>query len=84
MDKSNINNIIEKLSKSKELDEILKNVQSELEEIKSNSDESSNISHCDIKLGGFFLDKDGNNICDCLNNINNNLQKIVNYLENRG
>ena len=84
MDSSNINSIIEKLSKSKELGEIMKNVQSELEEIKSNSDESSNISNCDIKFGGLLLDKDGNNVCDCLNNINNNLQKIVNYLENKG
>lgn len=81
MDNSNINSIIQKLSKSKELNQIMKNVQTELEEI--NSNESSDISHYDIKLDSLLIDKDGNNICDCLNNINNNLQKIVNYLENK-
>jgi len=84
----NLNMVIAKLSNSNEFKKIANNISNNIiklnntisdnssENIDNSSDSSENIDNSlDNVLGMFFLDKNGNNICDCINNLTNIIEK---------
>ena len=83
-----INNISETLFKLNDINgndsmdkpNINKNKNMDYNITNSDSDDDENLESV---LGAFFMDKDGNNICDCLSDINKNLEKIAKNLKSK-
>ena len=81
---SKIDKVISKISESSEFKNIIDNISSNLNKLDNSDVQSSNplnIEYSDNlleeKLGMFLLDKDGNNICDCINSLNQTLKTII-------
>ena len=81
--------VIKTVSNTKEFSNIINNISESINKLdKDNASDSeynledydSDDDNIESILGAFFMDKDGNNICDCLSNINKNLELIVKSL----
>ena len=88
---SNINNIINDISKSQEFKNIVDNISDNMFKLNSINDHNQNVHKPDLdiensletNLGMFLLDKDGNNLCDCINNLNNTLKEFIKYKKDK-
>lgn len=72
-----LDGMINKVSSSNEFKDIIKNITASLNELDSNDVENEQDYCFEEVLGMFFLDKDGNNLCDCINKLTNTLEKLV-------
>ena len=77
-----INNISDKLVQLNEQNNLSNNesdVNSNNSCISSNEDNEmeNNLENC---MSLYFLSKNGENICDCIDKLNNNLEKIINII----
>ncbi len=94
---NNLSNIIKQVSDCNEFKDIMKNISGKLQEfdiIKSNNiDEESFDStsrqsieennNLDDYMTSYFLSKNGDNICDCVDKLNKNLEKIIDIINKK-
>ena len=73
-----LNGIINKVSSTNEFKDIIKNITSSLNDLDSNNDDNEQDYCFEEVLGMFLLDKDGNNLCDCINKLTDTLEKLIN------
>lgn len=76
-----INKVIENISNSNEFKKIVDNISNNILKLNDtiSDDDSENIDNSlDNILGMFFLDKNGNNICDCINRLTNVIENYKN------
>ena len=69
--------MINKVSTSTEFKDIIKNITNNLNELDSSNLENEVDYTFEEILGMFLLDKDGNNLCDCINKLRNTLEKLI-------
>ena len=72
-----LNDMINKVSTSTEFKDIIKNITNNLNELDSSNLENEVDYTFEEILGMFLLDKDGNNLCDCINKLRNTLEKLI-------
>ena len=75
--KKELNDMINKVSTSTEFKDIIKNITNNLNELDSSNLENEADYTFEEILGMFLLDKDGNNLCDCINKLRNTLEKLI-------
>jgi len=80
-----VNNISDKLGQLNEQNNFSNNepdVISNISCISSNEDNEieNNLENC---MTSYFLSKNGENICDCIDKLNNNLEKIISIISNK-
>ena len=87
----NLDTIISQITNNDEFQGMMNNLSGELLPKKTNQESSENSDQSDLDdepnnnydlMATFFSDNDGNNICDILSNINNNLSELNKTLTN--
>ena len=81
MDNQNniINDTLKSISENKELKKFTEELLNNIVDINNIESNKNTDDHTNI-LNMYFLDEQGNNVCDILNKINNNLLKIADHL----
>jgi len=77
---STLHTTLKQFSENKELIKLTEEVCANIVDITNNENNKNNEDSINI-LNMYLLDDQGNNICDILNKINNNLSKIVNKID---
>jgi primosomal protein N'' len=81
-----INSLFQKISNTHEFKEMINNISTTVKDLNENNKDNVNediISNKSsyINMNNIFLSKNGNNICDCLEKVNDTLQKLIVILE---
>ena len=83
----NLDEIISQITNNGEFNDMMSQISNEVnkKDINPNiqDDETESELNSNDLLTSLFTDSDGNNICEILSNINNNLQKIANNLNKK-
>ena len=66
--------LLEKLKQSTIFKQMSKNITQQLEELEMSHDSNNDL---EAVLGMYFLDRDGRNICDCINRLNSTLERLL-------
>ena len=74
--KNIINNISDKLVQLNEQNNISNN-ETDVNSIISSNEDNETVNNLENCMSSYFLSKNGENICDCIDKLNNNLEKII-------
>lgn len=68
---------LEKIKNSSIFEQMSLNIAKDLENLEKTKVSQDNLEEIQNILALYFLDENGNNICDCINKLNSNIEKLL-------